>query len=196
MPDSGHLNRLHHLLLTGDALAREELCGYLLLHVVRILRGRLPTLDLASINDAVEDAVLDYLSRPSNYDPNRARIDTFITTVAIRRALNLQRRARRRQAAESSFAAEQPVLAFKETVDQGEVLTFELLRRVCDTRTEWAFLRARLSGQHHTQDLAEILGLGDLSLEGKRRAVKRMADRLGSRVRRLRDGARAVRVKR
>jgi len=88
---------LHRRLLCEDGQALEELTALLLPYLGALLRRTLRPRDADLVNDAAEDALLDYLGNPSIFDPLRGvSLDRFLYVIALRRFWNHLRAARRR----------------------------------------------------------------------------------------------------
>jgi hypothetical protein len=152
----------------------------------------MPTVDSTIVNDAVEDAILDYLRRPDRYNPARSRLDTFIALAAKRDVLNALACDRRRQTREAAIASLQsPNTNLKNwsTLDKSDV-SWTAVWELLTSNPERLFFLARLDGERRTGPLAQILGLHTSPPEEQRRAVKRMTDKLRNRLRRSAVGDR------
>lgn len=189
--DPRQLLALHRELIVNHLQNREELAAYLLRRVRRLLKRRMPGLDLAIVNDAVEDAILGYLQRPELYKPSCSRLDTFILLAARRDALNMIRRLQCRHRAEGIAASMQPRLYQMDEVGlfAGRCPAVVDWLGVARTDAERAFLKARLAGERRTRQLACILGLSTNDPLEERRLVKRTRDRLHLRFRRRREAS-------
>jgi RNA polymerase sigma-70 factor (ECF subfamily) len=146
-------------------------------------------------HDASIDAVFEYLNEPSNFDPAKGRLSTFLCSIAKRRAVDRLRANRARIGREEGFAAvvEVRATAPKERMER-DIEARELWRRVQETVQDPRDRRALeliLDGERSTNVLAETLGLSSLPADEWPRAVKRHRDRLvkvlGRIGKRLRD---------
>ena len=203
--DRDRLDELHSAILRGDAEARETVSACLLQFVQRAVRSRYPCVDPGIINDAAEDAVLKYLHEPLRYDPNRGSLHRFVTSVALNRAVDLLRRAKRSRERQALLAEQtlghislqqdcprqaEPVLGGCDVLFESETSKPSLWAKIADsqvslTPVERRFLEARLNGEHRTEVLAAILKLGDRPRQEQKRTVKRMKDALRLRIRRF-----------
>jgi RNA polymerase sigma-70 factor (ECF subfamily) len=184
---SAVLVRLHERIVRAEVTAYDEMVAYLFDPLCRGLTRRMPKVDPAIINDAVEDVLLDYLRRPGAYRPGLSRLDTFLSLAAIRDVLNSIRREARRSAAHR--AASDEALHCGRGVVSPQIDVLELPKALQITRTwasrEQAFLAARIGGEKSTAVLARLLGAESEPALVQRRQVKRMTDRLRVRLRRL-----------
>lgn len=167
----------------GDEDARNELATRLLQRLRMGLRRRMPLIDPSIIEDAMEDAVLALLERPSLYVAAKSDLESYIRLASMRNVLDSVRKATRRRAIESQAAAAMPLATSPATLDK-EPDRVNLLLHLAVTPVEREFARALLIGSH-PQDLARILGLGDVSQTVQRREVKRTTERLRIRWRRM-----------
>jgi DNA-directed RNA polymerase specialized sigma24 family protein len=177
-------------LASGNGSAADEFIALLLTPLVRRLREQMPYLDNAVANDAVEDALLGYLSAPLGFDPCRSRIDTYLLLAARRNAIDVMRKETKRKSAEAQVAAQksQTAPAAASALRVGWSAIVPVVTRNW-TEEERRFLEARCAGEHQTQVLARLLGEGDSSFEAQRQVVKRMTDRIRKRLKQLEPGA-------
>ncbi len=192
-PKSGRplqLADLHARFVAGDEAARDELAARLLESTTRIVRSRFPRTDPCLLSEAAEDAVLKYLNDPTKFDSRRSGLQTYIARLAFNRAFDLLRRDERRLRVESTV---------KETLGRslatGEPAKFELMPGTSTNRIDLsalpltapqrALLEARMERERRTPVLAAIIGAGERPIIEQRAAVKRMADAVHARLRRL-----------
>jgi hypothetical protein len=148
----------------------------------------MPSIDLALINDAAEDTVLAYARNPDIYDPNRSRLDVFISVAASRRVLNALRGERRRKEAERRAGSTMSLMEAGLLRERGDRSLLDLINKT-SSPLERRFLAARMDGEKSTANLARTLGGGALPAADQRRLVKQAADRLRIRLRRHIFGA-------
>lgn len=180
---SRDIDLLHRATIDGDDPAREQLAGYLLLRVVRIVRRRMRSLDPATIVDAVEDAVMKYLRQPETFDETRSRLETFVAVQARRNVLDRIRRDKRRRLAEQRAGLLPAPLTGRATLESRQTVT-RIINATAWTPMERCFIAARLNGTRSTVELATILGSTGEEAQ-QRRDVKRVCDRLRARLRRF-----------
>jgi hypothetical protein len=147
------------------------------------------------LNDAAEDAILEYGRSPARFDALRGvRLDRFLYMAAWRNAVNLLNTERRRQAREKTYAEAAPIahtaLDFQQGAGSARRERFvrtgvTALLETAVTDGERAALRLFLvQGERGTAPLAKALGLNDLPTSEQRCEVKRFKDRVLKRIRR------------
>lgn len=185
--DAGNFQRLHARTRLGDESAREQILTLALPDLTRRLHQRFRRAPQDLVADAVEDALLDYVSDPSRFDMRRqVPLLAFLLQAAARNLINRlesERRSQNRQIRYASDAAAriadrgtshglefwQTLSANDVTTDEGERQAFELWR----------------GGERRTEAFARVLGMSDRSLSEQTQAVKRFKDRLIKRIRRM-----------
>jgi hypothetical protein len=182
---SAQLIQLHTAVLGGYLAAIELLTAILLNSGRRILRPRFSNVDVAIINDAVEDAILRYLVAPYRYDVTRARLDTFILGDARHRVLHCLRAERRRLQHQQLLIPTAHPWGLAEASDNASDERAAAMLNAVAVGQERAFLVAKLRGERRTVALAHILGAAHLPKPEQARVVKRAADRLRARLRRF-----------
>jgi hypothetical protein len=102
------LAALHLRVCNGDAAAREELVAAALRSLPRGIRIG----DRDAATEAVVDAILEYLSRPGRFDPDRGvPLERYLHLAAMRNLQNHHRSELRRHARERLYAQEHARLA-------------------------------------------------------------------------------------
>ena len=180
---------LHERVLSGDVVAAEGVARILLRMTTR-LRRRFPRIahDLAAT--AVVDAVMEYLRRPSQFDPDRGLpLDRFILHSAARNVLNLRQAEVRRATRESMYSQAVPrSIEYRPFWDEPTLTVLKNLRRRLLQSTPMAERRAVLMwlrGERDVRALSDALGqVSDLPID-QRRQVKRFVDRTRNRAKRL-----------
>lgn len=182
--DRRNLEILHERFCNGDRTAREELTRFLLPRLVSYLTRRRINLDDAVIQEAAEDALLEYFRRPGHYVPQRSSLETFLRLAALNNLRDAMRRIRRRLAHE---------IAVGDGLPDQSALDPEISYRWRDLRAVWraahtdferAFLRARLRGERRVQRLAELLDVSGRPRAEQREEINRVWTRLKLRIRR------------
>ncbi|ATB40439.1 hypothetical protein CYFUS_005888 [Cystobacter fuscus] len=174
---------LHRRALQRDPVILTDLFEFFAQQITRFLRD-----DLRCGKDAADDAIFDtllaYVKQPDRYDPQKARLITYLTRAAKHQAWDRSRSEKSAARREREFG--RAVELWRRTPKE-EMENFVEAIRALDRLVERghlkderdvAFLRLFLSGERSTERLAEVLGLGSSPLEQKRRAVKRHRDRL------------------
>ena len=146
-PDAESLHQLHLSVLQGDSAAATSLTARLMLSVRGLLGQRLRRVDSAIIDEGIEDAILDYLSRPATYQGEKANLLTFIAMAAARNVFDALRRDSRRRAIESRAATElaRPWTSLTDAETKSSD-AFDLFAGA-QTEGERRFLEAKLAGE-------------------------------------------------
>ncbi len=192
------LDRLHDLMVAGDPEAPEVLVGLLRQPLLRSLAGQFRGTDEALLADAVTDALLDYLERPSRFDRRRGKLEGYLRLAARRNLSNCLQAKTRRQQREQQAAKEEllhrvgrgfsgddgPEAVERETLWQRreEALEKFLAGLVPEDR---AFMDLWLQGERRTEEFAKVLGIAHRPLHEQRVSVHRAKKRLRAAVQRL-----------
>lgn len=196
MADQQQLLTLHGQLLAGDLRAASRIVELTITPLVAIV-----TADVAGLHDQQDveqtcyDALLRYLEQPSNYDPQRAQLLTYLAAIAKGKAKTLRRSQSRRDRHEAEFA---DVEAFKHAIDardEDTMLRHIELGRVRDRYGDRLFKEPgdvevfdlMLSGENSLSVYARAIGLIDND-DGRTEAAKRL-ERMRGRIRRIGERA-------
>lgn len=133
-------------------------------------------------HDSALDALLSYLRQPERYELARARLSTYLTQAAKKKAMDRRRSSEARTRREVEFAG---VFELQARTPK-EVLEVSVEARLAVERLDSArlnarerdFLRLVLQGERSTRNLAEVLDLASLPEDALRKEVKRHRDRL------------------
>jgi DNA-directed RNA polymerase specialized sigma24 family protein len=181
------LTSLHSRVLAGDDEAIASMAAIALRGLQRTLSCKFPATDRATLNDAAEDAIIAYVTKPSQYDPTLASLETFLRVIAVRRTVDSLRATRRLQIrhdhaiAELKRAADQPArLETREALSIGRV--DEIVRQW--PSNERAFFLARLAGERDPSHLSRLLGIPEVNTPCQSKSLKNAVDRLRLRLRR------------
>lgn len=176
------------------------------MHYARpVLYRRFPRVDRTVIDDSIENAILAYLRLPHRFQDHRAQLTTFISVIATSKVLTRLQREKRRVARMSRVAAELAARARCEQVSSsngpredrgnsrapsngvvgsGTGLAF-VVRVVTPERWLRRFLCARLRGERAREQLASFIGVKELAADIQRNRLKRAADLIRVRVKRI-----------
>jgi len=132
--------------------------------------------------DSAVDAILAYIEEPERFDKNRARLSTYITDIAKKRAIDRlrSRTAAQRRAEDYTEAVELRTTNPKEVMEN-EVEARELwqwVEKMVPKERDRRVLKLILAGERSTAVLAEALDINGLSPIEQRREVKQHRDRL------------------
>ncbi|GER83773.1 hypothetical protein KTAU_24100 [Thermogemmatispora aurantia] len=201
-PSTQELEAVYQRLLAQDPTAPDDFAELVLDPLTAQLRLRYASVpDPQLIQDAVTDSVLTFLEHPKRYRPERGSLWHYLMMNAegdLRNALSRYQREQQRQLPLSSVAL--PLSAGNSSLE--EVRPWqeaearlalsapplqELLQRLRSetfTPIEWRIVVLMLQGERRTSAYAAELGLTYLSIEEQRKQVKRVKDRLRSRLKR------------
>jgi RNA polymerase sigma-70 factor (ECF subfamily) len=215
------LDALHARLLKGerrDPVASSELAGVILEPLRRrlawragnLLRAMGPTVRDDALNDATVTAYMNYVRRPEQYDPRKARggLLPFLTMAAHRDLLNalptierhrnvvplslVEQRGEDRNSpltpvgavsgAERGTNPEDVVDAHERAAEGDARMRAQL--RLMESDAERGVLRHMLAGERDTATFAADLGLSGLAADAQRHEVKRVKDKIKKRLER------------
>ncbi len=172
--------------------------------VSRLRRAFASVRNQSLLNDAAADAILDYCERPSQFDPARSGLLTYLTMSAKGNLLNAlakeTRRAKRERPIEDVEIAQKhgnllqerdELSALEESLDPKLRQMRSLILDACSGPLDRKLMGLILAGERRTSAYAAVLGLQTLPRREQEREVKRHKDRLKKRVLRLREGRRA-----
>jgi RNA polymerase sigma-70 factor (ECF subfamily) len=198
----------HKRLLGGDRVASEELATLLLRPLVERLEHRWPGwAHTEMLYDAAVDVFLDYVAAPERFDLERKTLLGWLELAAHRDLTNRYRSARQRRAIElvptSSIGdAERPAIELPpgarpvglarvspDPADAERLDALDVWRRIRhvfpDERERELVWACWVEGERSSDRLAEILGVGHLPVEQRRRRVKDARDVAKRRLRRM-----------
>ena len=205
MPESRNLQELdnlgytlHQLLLDGDVTAPARIAEAFMAPVLARLRARYPHLpDSDLVDTAVEDAFVNYLSHPEQYDPGRGSLAAYLRMAANGDLLNLLKRNRKEMSDLSSgriveldnqdaehevdIADDFNLEAF--ILDQNSPV-WDWLPGLVPDPVDQELLFLLLEGVRETKAYAQVLGLTGYPVEEQAAQVKRHKDRLKKRLQR------------
>ena len=196
------LFELHERLLAGDPTLLGDVATLVRDHLVVQLGAKLRGVDEHIIQEAANDALLEYGKSPGQANATSgAGVMGFLVLRGESRAKNALKRERRRQVVEGSFAlglgpgrVDNPVELLpthrehdtEPLPDPSPDPLEDLDRRdrkseVLDAATnavDRQLIQLMLDGERSTSEFVRVLGIGDKSLPDQRRIVKQHKDRL------------------
>lgn len=195
------LLKLHQRLLKNDPTAPSELGALvfdlLLKQVAESPAGRKHP-DL--VPDAVSDALMSYLKRPTQFDPAKRALWGFLTMAVegdLANAIQSQRRARQRENKAADVADADPVrnkpMASSATAIATKGAEFMALVRESNDLVAQRFPQGQdreiieliMRGVSDTDTFARVMGIANRPVAEQRLLVKRRKDRLMRALRRL-----------
>jgi RNA polymerase sigma-70 factor (ECF subfamily) len=190
--------RLHLLLVEGTLDAPADACRAYLGPLLRWLGTRAPKVDHDLRQTAVHEALMNYVMRPTSYDPRRGSLAHFLRMAAHRDLLNLLRREARHHRHRSDWKFVEDGVQGGNLSGREEEPLMHLQRR--EAAEHWqgflqcfaarcapeerCVLELMLAGESRTEVIAAALGRGDLPPGEQEREVKRIKDRLKVRLKR------------
>jgi DNA-binding response OmpR family regulator len=185
------LRALHERAVCGDDTAVDEIVADLLPVLRQCLRARFPTVAGEMIHDAVVDALMEYRTHPTRYDPARGVPLGGYLLFAARRDLLNRLDAERRRAAREDITAD-GVLPEPAAIAPDDMLwsggpSRIALRHVAITEAERTVFQLWKRGERKTSVYASALRLDPLPIAEQRVRVNRIKDRVVRRIRRLAD---------
>lgn len=181
-------------LLDGDPVAAPLICEAYLAPLLCSLRRKRPHADPHLVEQAVHDALLDFLARPDKYRPDKSALASFLRLAADGDLKNLlageRRKKNRREDVELDSLArkdsrsDQPLLRLALQEETADML--DTVRQVAEesSPSQRVVLGLILDGVRATEPFAQALGVGDLPPEQQRRAVYREKDKINKRLKR------------
>ncbi|WP_395838257.1 RNA polymerase sigma factor [Cystobacter fuscus] len=171
---------LHARALQKDPLILVDLLKAVAKQIEGFVRHDLKC-DEETAYDAVIDVLYAYVEAPSQYDPNKGRLVTYLTKAAKHRVRDLLKSGDSRTRREGNYASsvelwQTPSKDILENFVEASRAVERLKKRLSER--DLAVLRLILSGESSTEVLARALGLDPSSPEEMRREVKRHRDRL------------------
>lgn len=183
-PDEEHqlLTRLN----AGVPTAREEVAARYLPLLMRSLAGAFRDVAEELLGDAAGQAVMDFVLFPHRFDPARARhgLGAYLRMAARNDLLNLLRREDRQRRGIPLDSVAEPADHRNNTRDDelgwdDPRLAAEIAAFDADERAAFDLM---LEDVHDTAAFADRLNLGDLPVEERASAVKRVKDRVKKRL--------------
>lgn len=185
-------DELHNRLLSGDVIASAEIAEYFMpLMTEKISRGFQNIDDPHLIETAVVDALMDYLTKPKQYDSNRGNLLTYLTIKAKSDLLNYLDPKKIDQSlidrAEIVELEDDSSVYGVELVDDMDIETivinklspiWDRLSTIIPDKTDQEIVKLIMNGVRETDVYAEIIGIQDLPDEDRFRIVKQNKDRL------------------
>lgn len=185
------LAELHARLISGDVRVASKIAEYALERMVWSVSAAVPRLhDRHDVEEACQEALLRYLTEPSQYDPTRSNLLTYLIRRARSFGMTAVRAEQRRTAREDDYAMARTV-AFGDSADGGAfdvVLLNELVTThwsaICPTALDEEVFLLVAAGERRCAAYLEALGLPDTV--DNRGVVERHRERVRGRIRRLR----------
>lgn len=192
------------LLADDDPTAPDELAQWLYGLLVRETYARVcaeaaggsASVDRDLVEEAVGNALLDYIEAPERYKPERASLQRYLVMAAYRDFQNSSVKEARRAGRQrylsllTAQGEEQDVVDEQQDIDQimGSIHV-EHLWQIIEERfpdpIEWQIVELMVDRVRSAQPYVELLGLAHLPADEQVKEVKRVKDRIAKRLRRI-----------
>jgi DNA-directed RNA polymerase specialized sigma24 family protein len=187
-------------ILRKDPTAFAELCEQALPHLTSFLRAQFPHFDAHMHESMAIDCLLDFHTRPRQFDPGRLSLFAYLRMASRRDMLNAIDKKRRReqrlhslddptahlQLSDQERLQEQSEL--DEWLQQHTDLSIQEILESLDnelTSTDEQVLMLVLEGVRDSARFAQVLGITHKDDREQRKDVKRAKDRLAKKLRRF-----------
>jgi hypothetical protein len=194
MASTAWLLEIHERLLAGDPTAPAKLLQAVFLPLKRAVHERNPGLpDEHLVDDAVTEALLNYIKGPDKFNPDRAGLLGYLRMAAqgdLKNALAKRRRWQRKHT--SLETVEVDVRGGKEeeagpdieTVLEGERIHRLIAEHFTDPK-DLEMAELIVAKERSTEAFAEVVGIQSLPIAEQRREVKRHKDRIKKQLKQL-----------
>ena len=183
---------LHNRLISGDVIVSAELAEFFMpLMIGRLNRGFQNIDDPHLIETSVVDALMDYLTKPNQYDPNRGNLFSYLILKAKSDLLNYLRQNKKDQSflnlAEIVELEEDSSVYGVELIDDIDIETIVIdklspiwnrLLTIIPDEKDQEIVKLMMNGVRETEIYAEVIGIKNLPDEDQFRIVKQNKDRL------------------
>lgn len=202
---------LHQKLVDGDPTAPAQIAAVFLPVVVKALLRNYPGLhDPHLIDTAADEAIMNYLGRPSQYDPRKLSLRGFLFMSARRDLLNALReqqipglpRQKDPDSPKKIQVVELDALDWEQETEvddsslsieeQVEILTSPILPKLealFSSAADREILTLMLDGVRDTSEFSAVLDITELPIPAQEAEVKRHKDRIKKRIQRHIDSS-------
>ena len=185
-------NELNNRLISGDVIVSAEIAEYFMPLLIGKLNRVFQNIDDPHlIETAVIDTLMDYLSKPNQYDPNRGNLFSFLILKAKSDLLNFlspkkidQVRVDLAEIVELDNDSSVYGVELIDEMDVEELITNNLssiwnrLSSIIPDRTDQEIVKLMMDGIRETDVYAEVMGIQNLPDDERSRIVKQNKDRL------------------
>lgn len=189
---------LHQRLCNGDEVASSALAELFLPALTRGLSRKYPNLpDPSWVPTACADALMNYLTVPDKYNPERGKLLTYLWKSAEGDLLNLMAKERRRAVHEIServvelrppdWEVSTEPMTPPEVELESVAQTSPSVKRAMDllnSGEDREFVELMMSGVRATEEFAKVLGVSHLPPVEQAAIVKRNKDRIKKTIQR------------
>lgn len=183
---------LHNRLKSGDVIVSAEIAEYFMpLMIEKLNRGFQNIDDPHLIETAVVDSLMDYITKPDQYNPNRGNLFSYLVLKAKSDLLNYLGQKK----IDLSFLNLAEIVELEndssvygvELVDDVDIETvvinklspiWDRLSTIIPDKTDQEIVKLIMNGIRETDIYAEVIGIQNLPDEDQFRIVKQNKDRL------------------
>jgi RNA polymerase sigma-70 factor (ECF subfamily) len=191
---------INRRLVERDPVAPAELIEACIELLVNRLRRAFNNInDPHLVDEAVEDALLNYIQFPEKYSPSRGRLTSYLLMSARGDLLNKLESESRRQTHETRLEDVELRLSLRNILVEEDEPVHDLdiyqeysmddinlkVQQIIPDDIDKKVVELILENERKTESYAKILGISDLDIKEQRRQVKRVKDRLLKRLQRL-----------
>ncbi len=189
---------IHKRLIAKDPIAPAELAEVFLEPLVKSIASSFSFVkDDHKIQDAVTDTLISYIQRPSQFNPLKSNLWSFLVMSAKRDLQNINAKQYRLDIKEKvSESVEVLMDSGNKEIEKindlplNNVISMEMQQRMnnlFDDPKDREILELMLHGERVTEKYSLILGIENLSISEQRKIVKQHKDRIGKKLTRLRE---------
>jgi RNA polymerase sigma-70 factor (ECF subfamily) len=185
-------DELHNRLISGDVIASAEIAEYFMPLLIGKLNRAFQNIDDPHlIETAVIDTLMDYLSKPNQYDPRRGNLLSFLILKAKSDLLNLLSPKKIDQVQvdlaeiveldnDSSVYGVELIaeMEVEELITKNLSPIWNRLSSIIPDRTDQEIVKLMMDGIRETNIFAEVMGIQNLPDAEQSRVVKQNKDRL------------------
>lgn len=183
---------LHSRLISGDVIAPAQIAEYFMPLLIGKLNKAFPNIDDPHlVETAVIDTLMDYLSKPNQYDPSRGNLISYLILKSKSDLLNSlspkkidQTRVDLAEIVElddgSSVYGVELIdeMDIEETVINNLSPIWDRLSSIIPDRKDQEIVKLMMNGIRETDVYAEVIGIQNLPEDERSRIVKQNKDRL------------------
>ena len=191
-------NDLHNRLISGDVIVSAEIAEFFLPLLIRKLNSAFQDIDDPHlIETAIIDTLMDYLSKPNQYDPDKGNLFSYLILKAKSDLLNSLRPKKidevRVDLTEIVELDGDSTVYSVELIDEmniEELITNDLspiwnrLSSIIPDSMDQEILKLMMNGIRETDVYAEVIGVQNLPEDERSRIVKQHKDRLKKMIQR------------
>lgn len=197
----------HNLLLAGDPVASSIIANHIYPIMIKYLEYKYPKIDQDIIISAATDAMINYLKRPEQYNPQKASLEGYLKMAAngdLKNILKREKDRSRKEILHDPVLNENDIVELNEgsaellsekvfislsvlstpEIELGEKERVEMLAQILSNDVDLRLGLMVINGVRETSHYAEVLSINSLSVPEQRVLVKQHKDRIKKRLKR------------